>query len=91
MVLARTLILLILAPQKAVYMASYHISHKINCFANTNILTLNLYGGSWEVARKIPKNDHLDLALLSDDLSILAETIVTLEGCFNLGRSFRFY
>jgi hypothetical protein len=76
---------------KPVYMASYRVSHKHGCFANGDAY-VNMYGGgSWDVANKINRTDYLGLALLSEDLTIFADTVVSMKGCFHRYEDYRLF
>jgi hypothetical protein len=60
-----------------VYLVSYRINHINNCFRSETYL--KLYGGSWKIHNSIPQTDHLGLALLREDMTVLADTVVTMK------------
>jgi hypothetical protein len=61
-------------PLLPVYLSSYRITHEHNCMAARHIM---YGGGDWNVAKRVPQTDYLGLALLSEDLSILADVVVS--------------
>ena len=59
----------------AVYMASYRVSHVHHCFHTEE--RLRMYGGTWEIYKKVPPTDYLGIALLAEDLTVLADAVVS--------------
>ena len=63
---------------RSTYLASYRLLHKHNCFGHTE-RGLMYGGGDWEIAKKIPRTNYLGLAILADDLTILADVVVLMN------------
>jgi hypothetical protein len=74
---------------KIVYIASFRVATQQGCF-NVDT-TLQMIGGDWQQERRPTKKDYLGVALLRDDLSVVAEAILDLPRRFHKREDFRLF
>ncbi|CAB9509336.1 expressed unknown protein [Seminavis robusta] len=75
---------------KIAYISSFRVATQQGCF---NVgTTLQMIGGEWENPERRPeKKDYLGLALMKEDLSVVAEIVIDLPRRFRKREDFRLF